>query len=158
MQLECRNFSLSEDSIAAEQCITALAQASDPSAIAAQHHPSAQLKALSMRFKCDCIVFSSFFQTLCQDAVGRLFTGATDPGPASKFWQDLFQSTARVNPDAQQFYCLSDSSTCAIVIDFPRDSVSQAVAGPLLMLHWGLWDTQMVPMITKSTRSSSLVR
>jgi len=60
---------------------------------------------------------------MSEDAIGCFFTRAQGL-PSVEFWQELLRGTARVNPQAQQFYCLPDFSASALVVDYPRDTVS----------------------------------
>jgi hypothetical protein len=47
-----------------------------------------------------------------------------DSSVTEAVWLAQLNGAAKVNPSAQQFFCLKDCSAAAFVFEYPRDNVS----------------------------------
>ena len=63
------------------------------------------------------------FQGLSSDVLIAYFT-RNDPAVTAAVWNAQLFGAAKVNPAAQQFFCLKDCKAAAFVLEYPRDNVS----------------------------------
>lgn len=77
-----------------------------------------------LRSSTKCIIFISRpLQALQYDPVSQYFTRRNHQ-VSILFWEEILRATVRTNKEAQQFCCLSDFSASAVVVEYPRDSIS----------------------------------
>ena len=102
--LAIRQFSCESDPTSADHCIRMLSQ------------------VLFFQAVFPYILLTYALQALARDVLISYFT-RSDPTVSAALWEEQLRGASKVNPSAQQFFCLADMSAAAFVVHYPRDAV-----------------------------------